>query len=121
MTIEHGHANNFGNDYSSTAFWYQAEPHKPFGALPAALARRPRDGADPHDRAYASLAALRPRLLALWLQSVRTDTPLPADLQQVLKHDLSQSYFRRDYEDVAAQVRALGPQLDALLEAKPAE
>jgi hypothetical protein len=34
VTIEHGHANLQSNDYSSTAFWYQAEPHKPFPPLP---------------------------------------------------------------------------------------
>ena len=33
VTIEHGHANNQSNDYSSVAYWYQAEPHKPFPAL----------------------------------------------------------------------------------------
>lgn len=27
-TIEHGHANNFENDYSSVAYWYQMEPHE---------------------------------------------------------------------------------------------
>ena len=32
VTIEHGHANNFENDYTSTAFWYQKEPHKAFPA-----------------------------------------------------------------------------------------
>jgi hypothetical protein len=121
MTIEHGHANNFGNDYSSTAFWYQAEPHKPFGALPAALARRPRDGTDPHDRAFASLIALRPKLLALWFQSIRADKPIPQGLQQVLKHDISQTYFRRDYEGLRAQISALEPQVDALLPSEPAE
>jgi hypothetical protein len=34
-TIEHGHANNFENDYSSVAYWYQAEPHQEFRLLPA--------------------------------------------------------------------------------------
>ena len=33
VTIEHGHANNQCNDYSSVAYWYQAEPHKPFPAF----------------------------------------------------------------------------------------
>jgi len=33
-TIEHGHANNFENDYSSLAYWYQTEPHQPFPPLP---------------------------------------------------------------------------------------
>ena len=121
MTIEHGHANNFGNDYSSTAFWYQAEPHKPFGTLPAALARRPRDGADPHDRAFASLIALRPKLVALWFQSIRADKPIPSSLQQLLKHDISETYFRRDYEGLRAQISALEQQLDALLPANPPE
>jgi hypothetical protein len=41
VTIEHGHANNFENDYTSTAFWYQHEPHRRFPALPAARERLP--------------------------------------------------------------------------------
>jgi len=42
VTIEHGHANNFENDYTSTAMWYQTEPHKPFAPIPAAARRLPR-------------------------------------------------------------------------------
>jgi hypothetical protein len=34
VTIEHGHANKRSDDYSSVAFWYQTEPHKPFSILP---------------------------------------------------------------------------------------
>lgn len=41
-TIEHGHANNFENDYSSVAYWYQKEPHKKFPPLPPAEERIPR-------------------------------------------------------------------------------
>ncbi len=41
VTIEHGHANNFENDYTSTAFWYQKEPHKAFPPLPSAQERLP--------------------------------------------------------------------------------
>ncbi len=33
FSIEHGHANKLSNDYSSTAYWYQTEPHKPFADL----------------------------------------------------------------------------------------
>jgi hypothetical protein len=37
-TIEHGHANEYTADYSSTAFWYQSEPHDPFPPfLPGAM------------------------------------------------------------------------------------
>jgi len=42
VTIEHGHANSLSNDYSSTAYWYQTEPHAPFPALPPAADRLPR-------------------------------------------------------------------------------
>jgi hypothetical protein len=33
VTIEHGHNNNLANDYSSVAYWYQTEPHRPFPPL----------------------------------------------------------------------------------------
>jgi hypothetical protein len=41
VSIEHGHANRRSDDYSSTAYWYQLEPHRPFGILPV-LQRLPR-------------------------------------------------------------------------------
>ena len=41
-TIEHGHANNFENDYSSVAYWYQKEPHKKFHVMRSAEERLPR-------------------------------------------------------------------------------
>lgn len=33
VTIEHGHNNILSNDYSSTAYWYQVEPHQEFEKL----------------------------------------------------------------------------------------
>lgn len=33
VTIEHGHANNLANDYSSVAYWYQTESHKEFSPI----------------------------------------------------------------------------------------
>jgi hypothetical protein len=37
VTIEHGHANDLSNDYSSTAYWYQTHPHAhPHALLPVA-------------------------------------------------------------------------------------
>lgn len=41
VTIEHGHNNHRSDDYSSTAYWYQTEPHKPLGPLPPPDERRP--------------------------------------------------------------------------------
>ena len=40
-TVEHGHANNFANEYASVAYWYQTEPHAPFPTLPERTALRP--------------------------------------------------------------------------------
>lgn len=40
MTMRHGIENERrGDDYSTVAFWYQSEPHKPFPKLPAAKER----------------------------------------------------------------------------------
>ena len=42
MTIEHGHANHRSDNFYSTAYWYQTEPHAPFPALPPAEERIPK-------------------------------------------------------------------------------
>ena len=34
VTIEHGHANDRGDDISSVAYWYQTEPHIDFSPMP---------------------------------------------------------------------------------------
>jgi len=43
VTIEHGHANRRSDDYSSTAYWYQEEPHKTLRPLPPVEERLPRE------------------------------------------------------------------------------
>jgi len=43
VTIEHGHANHRSDDYSSTAYWYQTEPHKKFEPLLPVEQRLPRE------------------------------------------------------------------------------
>ncbi len=122
MTIEHGHANNISNDYSSTAFWYQNEPHKPFNALPPAEARRPREGDDPHDRAYLRLISLKNDIFTLLLRSIRDGLELPDDLAQAIKWDISQTYFRREYDQLLVDVDALEKRVDqALAEMPPVE
>jgi hypothetical protein len=42
VTIEHGHANDQGNDYSSVAYWYQTGAHRPTLELPPVQERLPR-------------------------------------------------------------------------------
>ena len=41
VTIEHGHNNHRSDDWSSTAYWYQTEPHKEFPKLPEVEKRLP--------------------------------------------------------------------------------
>ncbi len=41
FTIEHGHGNEEVADYSSTAYWYQLEPHQAFPPMPPAGSRIP--------------------------------------------------------------------------------
>jgi hypothetical protein len=42
VTIEHGHANENSHDYSSTAYWYQTEPHRQPPVLLPVAGRLPR-------------------------------------------------------------------------------
>lgn len=51
VTIEHGHNNHRSDDVSSTAYWYQSEPHRPFPALPAVRGRLPLPDTAPFDAA----------------------------------------------------------------------
>jgi len=42
VTIEHGHANHRSDNFYTTAYWYQTEPHAPFPELPPPADRIPR-------------------------------------------------------------------------------
>ncbi len=44
VKIEHGHANQRSDDWSSTAYWYQTEPHKKFKQILPVEQRLPREG-----------------------------------------------------------------------------
>ena len=41
VSIEHGHANDRSDDYSSVAYWYQDEPHRVFAPLLPVASRLP--------------------------------------------------------------------------------
>jgi hypothetical protein len=49
VTIEHGHNNKLSNDYSSTAYWYQFEPHRRFPKLLLARKRLARPDFPPFE------------------------------------------------------------------------
>ena len=42
VTMEHGHANHRSDNFYSTAYWYQTEPHAAFPALPEPALRVPK-------------------------------------------------------------------------------
>ena len=50
VTIEHGHANHRADDYSSTAYWYQQEPHASGNRLMPVAQRLPLPAFPPMDR-----------------------------------------------------------------------
>ena len=49
FSIEHGHNNHRSDDWSSTAYWYQTEPHKKFRQLPSVESRLPLPDIIPHN------------------------------------------------------------------------
>jgi len=55
VTIEHGHNNHRSDDISSTAYWYQTEPHRPYAPLPKVAHRLPLPDINPFNA--ESLAA----------------------------------------------------------------
>jgi hypothetical protein len=78
-TVEHGHANNFANDYASVAYWYQSEPHAPFPGLPERDAMRP-SLAPPYQEAREALgAAFRAALGRLRIQEALMSLARPGE------------------------------------------
>lgn len=55
VTIEHGHNNHRIDDFCSTAYWYQKEPHMKLNDLPKVEDRMPIDHSKPIDRFHPEL------------------------------------------------------------------
>jgi hypothetical protein len=77
-TIEHGHANDYENDYTSSAYWYQREPHRPHPPLPGVLGRLPRCSQEILDA-----DAMRVAAYARWRELGAAD--LPPDTMRTLR------------------------------------
>ena len=58
VTMEHGHNNRRIDDWSSTAYWYQKEPHARFPTLPNKEGRKPRNRTKQKLRKYFLLGML---------------------------------------------------------------
>jgi len=119
VTIEHGHANNYANDYSSCAFWYQAEPHAPFPPLPPASERRPRAGTDPHDLAFQKLELLQRRfhevMAAANEKKIQVDPDVSARAASAIYGAVPQAIEKRDYEAAIKESEECIAMLDEIL------
>jgi hypothetical protein len=91
-TVEHGHANNFANEYASVAYWYQAEPHAPFPVLPTRDELRP-----PLPAVYADARA---RFFAAARQALQT-LPSPA-VYEVAR--LGELFYAGRFEETLRQL-----------------
>ena len=111
VTIEHGHANNFENDYTSTAFWYQQEPHKPFPVLPPAQERVP---AWPAEVAQALEKEVRFVQELNRLKAAKT--PISAEHKaqiELIQRERNKSFRELRGRDFAKAVDALGSVLES--------
>ena len=94
-TVEHGHANNFANDYVSVAYWYQAEPHAEFPPLPSRDAMRP-PLAPPYEEAHASFFGAFTAALA--------ELPNQQALYRVAR--IGESFYAGHFAETLWQLRA---------------
>jgi hypothetical protein len=97
-TIEHGHANNFANDYSSVAWWYQSEPHAPFPTLPSRADLLP-----PFGEGYA--AAREAVFAAMRAARSRTSSEPGAMFRAAAA---SEGFYRGDFTGVLERLRSEG-------------
>jgi hypothetical protein len=120
VTIEHGHDNNFENDYTSTAFWYQDEPHETFPPMPKAHDRLP---AWPNGVTAALEAETRFR------QAV-SEEPRPGKIKlseadtaewQKLEALRNKAFRAFHYDDFIRDVNAMGTLLSKYPQYKPAQ
>ena len=75
VTIEHGHANDRKDDFSSVAFWYQTEPHQAFPALPPAAERMHTDVVIPREEGATEFEAAKSEWTGGTLRTQDMDYP----------------------------------------------
>jgi hypothetical protein len=112
VTIEHGHANNYENDYSSVAYWYQKEPHKTFAPLLPAVERIP---IFPPQflEAHAKGDVITSALIRLH-ERPDVKEKIPAEVHELIPQKLNEkdaAFERRDY----ARMNELCDELFAIL------
>ncbi|MGH2585543.1 MAG: glycoside hydrolase family 172 protein [Dehalococcoidia bacterium] len=110
VTIEHGHNNDYANDYTSVAYWYQREPHRPFPELPPVQSRLPRMPEE-----YAVLAA-RERTLLDRVRRAADRLPWSAatEVRLDLTKPVREATWREQWERAARLIDTANARLDAI-------
>ncbi len=70
-------------------------------------------GDDPHDRAYRQLFALREKVFGLLIRAIRFEEAEPDSIMNDLKWNISQIYFRREYDRLLTETASLEQRIDA--------
>ncbi len=96
VTIEHGHGNQDIADYSSTVFWYQMEPHKPFPTFPIAGQRIPLRIVKPARMFEAEKLQFRLEGLKSKVMNMADEGPEWGENKQILIESRDKSSFRLD-------------------------
>ncbi|NOX38220.1 MAG: DUF2961 domain-containing protein [Calditrichaeota bacterium] len=109
FTIEHGHANQEVADYSSTAYWYQLEPHQPFPPiLPASLRIPLRVTIPPGVREFETLRPLETNV-DYQVEDMRSWGPDWSQLQQLyVRVSQSGEAFTLELSDLEERAYAIG-------------
>ena len=102
VTLEHGHANDLANDYSSVAFWYQFEPHAQFPHTPDRDDLLPRTVAG-----FEKVRTRETRLMHRMVKCIEEGHPFTAG-DTALAHSLFRGVNEAvDAENVPEAVRSL--------------
>jgi hypothetical protein len=110
VSIEHGHNNDLANDYTSMAYWYQREPHRPFPPLPSREARLPR-----MSEQQAAMEAGEAELAERLGRVMRTVSWQQAnDLRLDLSKPVRAAIWREDWDLADQLIAAAHARLDAI-------
>jgi Protein of unknown function (DUF2961) len=120
VTLEHGHNNNFENDYSSTAFWYQKDPHTPFPPMLSARERLPRWSREVEQALNNELQATKRLTTALFAQELHLSKEKEEELRQASERR-NDAFRALRYTDFIREVGVLQSFVDKNLNKGPVQ
>lgn len=113
MSIEHGHANDFANDYASVVYYYLAEPSRLPSAISSIDQRRPRMS-EKQQEAVKQYELVASDFVPVW-QTIFSEGPIPEGLigvQAILVRG-DERYHKRDYDAAIALYKSAHELLNA--------